>query len=82
MTVVGEPMEQKRLPLVLLFVADAGGGVADAMVESGGTFRAEQSLAPQVKLFTLYYFISTWPTWEFIRVPLGRATSNLSNHHY
>ena len=36
MTVMGEPMEQKRLPLVLLFVADAGGGVADAMVESGG----------------------------------------------
>jgi len=35
MTVMGEPMEQKRLPLVLLFVADAGGGVADAMVESG-----------------------------------------------
>lgn len=36
MTVVGEPMEQKRLPLLLLLLA-GGGGVADVMViEVGG----------------------------------------------
>lgn len=33
MTVLGEPMEQKRLFLLML---DVGGGVADAMVLRGG----------------------------------------------